>query len=104
VILGFDDTGGGLITSEIGSPVSDRIILVGLVGYGVCRFAAAFGFQKHPNVEAAAVNDPYLFIAGQTVPTPGFILIKGGVNVATHDVIIQHMAIYTGDCAFALTE
>lgn len=38
-------------------PVSDRKIRVGLVGYGVCRFSAAFGFQNHPNVEVAAVSD-----------------------------------------------
>ena len=37
--------------------VSDRKIRVGIVGYGVCRFGAAFGFQNHPNVEVAAVSD-----------------------------------------------
>src|ERR1044071_2989778 len=38
-------------------PVSDRKIRVGLVGYGVSKFAAAFGFQNHPNVEVVAVSD-----------------------------------------------
>jgi len=38
-------------------PVSDRKIRFGIVGYGVCRFGAAFGFQDHPNVEIAAVSD-----------------------------------------------
>ena len=38
-------------------PVSDRKIRVGLVGYGVCKFSAAFGFQNHPNVEVVAVSD-----------------------------------------------
>ena len=37
--------------------ISDRKVRVGLVGYGVCRFAAAFGFQNHPNVEVIAVSD-----------------------------------------------
>ncbi|HAM11303.1 MAG: oxidoreductase [Bacteroidetes bacterium GWE2_41_25] len=37
--------------------VSDRKIRVGLVGYGVCKFSAAFGFQNHPNVEVVAVSD-----------------------------------------------
>ena len=32
-------------------PVSDRKLRVGIVGYGVCRFGAEFGFQDHPNVE-----------------------------------------------------
>jgi hypothetical protein len=30
---------------------------VGIVGYGVCKFGAAFGFQNHPNVEVVAVSD-----------------------------------------------
>ncbi len=38
-------------------PVSDRRVRVGIVGYGVCRFGAEFGFQDHPNVEIVAVSD-----------------------------------------------
>jgi predicted dehydrogenase len=38
-------------------PVSDRKLRVGIVGYGVCRFGAEFGFQHHPNVEVVAVSD-----------------------------------------------
>jgi predicted dehydrogenase len=38
-------------------PVSDRKIKVGIVGYGVCKFGAAFDFQNHPNVEIVAVSD-----------------------------------------------
>jgi predicted dehydrogenase len=38
-------------------PVSDRKIRVGIVGYGLCQFGAAFGFQDHPNVEVVAVSD-----------------------------------------------
>ena len=39
------------------TPISDRKVRVGIVGYGVCRFGAAFGFQDHPNVEVVAVSD-----------------------------------------------
>ncbi len=38
-------------------PVSKRKVRVGIVGYGVCRFGAAFGFQDHPNVDVVAVSD-----------------------------------------------
>jgi len=38
-------------------PVSDRKLRVGIVGYGVCKFGAEFGFQNHPNVEVVAVSD-----------------------------------------------
>jgi hypothetical protein len=39
------------------TPVSERKVRVGIVGYGVCRFGAAFGFQDHPNVDVVAVSD-----------------------------------------------
>jgi predicted dehydrogenase len=38
-------------------PISDRKIRVGIAGYGVCGFGAAFHFQDHPNVTVAAVAD-----------------------------------------------
>ncbi len=56
-IQGFEDTGSGAGVSKVWAPVSDRKVRVGLVGYGVCKFAAAFGFQNHPNVEVVAVSD-----------------------------------------------
>lgn len=56
-IQGFEDTGSGVRTDKAWEPVSDRRIRVGIVGYGVCRFGAAFDFQNHPNVEVVAVSD-----------------------------------------------
>jgi len=44
-------------TAKPWEPVSDRKVRVGIVGYGVCQFGAAFGFQDHPNVEVVAVSD-----------------------------------------------
>jgi predicted dehydrogenase len=44
-------------TSKGWKPISDRKIRVGIVGYGFCKFGAAFGFQDHPNVEVVAVSD-----------------------------------------------
>lgn len=38
-------------------PTTDRKVRFGIVGYGVCRFGAKFGFQNHPNVEIVAVSD-----------------------------------------------
>ena len=56
-IQGFDKTDPGKLQNKAWRPVSDRKIRVGIVGYGVCRFGAAFGFQNHPNVQVAAVSD-----------------------------------------------
>jgi predicted dehydrogenase len=38
-------------------PVSDRKIRMGIVGFGVCQFGAAFSLQHHPNVQVVAVSD-----------------------------------------------
>src|SRR5687768_4524280 len=46
-IQGFEQTSEKSVSSKVWVPVSDRKIRVGLVGYGVCKFAAAFGFQHH---------------------------------------------------------
>ena len=43
--------------AEAWQPVSDRKIRVGIAGYGVCAFGAAFHFQDHPNVTVAAVAE-----------------------------------------------
>ncbi|HEY6644979.1 hypothetical protein [Povalibacter sp.] len=42
------------------------------------------------------ITEPFLTIAGQTAPSPGITLIKTGIDIATHDVIIQHLRIRTG--------
>lgn len=55
-IQGFEKTAEKK-SSKIWTPVSDRKVKVGLIGYGVCKFAAAFEFQNHPNVEIVAVSD-----------------------------------------------
>nr|WP_157073583.1 pectate lyase [Sphingomonas soli] len=43
-----------------------------------------------------AITEPYLTIAGQTAPSPGITLIKTGIDVKTHDVIIRHIRVRTG--------
>lgn len=57
VIPGFDQTRTDFDRTKTWKPFSDRKVRVGLVGYGVCRFSAAFEFQHHPNVEVVAVSD-----------------------------------------------
>lgn len=56
-IQGFENTASNTAKDKVWVPVSDRKLRVGLVGYGVCQFAAAFGLQDHPNVEVVAVSD-----------------------------------------------
>jgi hypothetical protein len=57
VIPGFEKTKTDPNTSKGWQPFSDRKIRVGIAGYGLCQFGAAWGFQNHPNVQVAAVTD-----------------------------------------------
>jgi pectate lyase len=43
------------------------------------------------------ISEPYLTIAGQTAPAPGITLIRGGIDIATHDVVIRHIRVRPGD-------
>ena len=56
-IQGFDEKPLNIENKKIWTPISDRKIRVGIVGAGVCKFGAMFGFQHHPNVEVVAVSD-----------------------------------------------
>ena len=42
------------------------------------------------------INEPFLTIAGQTAPSPGITIIKGGIDVKSHDIIIRHIRVRTG--------
>ncbi len=43
-----------------------------------------------------AISEPYVTIAGQTAPAPGITLIRGGVQITTHDVVLRHLRVRTG--------
>lgn len=57
VIPGFEKAAADPNASKNWQSVSDRKIRVGIAGYGLCKFGAAFEFQDHPNVEVVAVTD-----------------------------------------------
>lgn len=43
------------------------------------------------------VSEPFLTVAGQSAPEPGITIIRGGLNIRTHDVRIQHIRVRPGD-------
>lgn len=43
------------------------------------------------------ISNPNVTVAGHTAPFPGITLIKGGLIITTHDVIIKHLKIRPGD-------
>lgn len=42
------------------------------------------------------ISQPFATIAGQTAPSPGITIIRGGIDLRTHDVILSHIRVYTG--------
>ncbi len=42
------------------------------------------------------IKEPFLTIAGQTAPSPGITIIRGGIDLRGHDVIIRHIRVKTG--------
>jgi predicted dehydrogenase len=57
VIPGFEKGQNEPTAAKGWQPVSDRRIRVGIAGYGLCKFGAAFFYQNHPNVEVVAATD-----------------------------------------------
>ncbi len=46
------------------------------------------------------IREPFLTIAGQTAPSPGVTFIKGGIDIATHDVVVRHIRVRPGEAGF----
>ena len=42
------------------------------------------------------IREPFLTVAGQTAPSPGITIIKGGINIRANDVVVRHIRIRTG--------
>ncbi|MBT3290348.1 MAG: right-handed parallel beta-helix repeat-containing protein [Victivallales bacterium] len=43
------------------------------------------------------ISKPFLTIAGETAPSPGITLIRGGLGIRTHDVVVRHLRVRPGD-------
>jgi len=42
------------------------------------------------------IREPFITIAGQTAPSPGITIIRGGLILRGHDAIIRHLRVRTG--------
>jgi pectate lyase len=48
------------------------------------------------NGQQLQIREPHVTVAGQTAPSPGITLVRGGIATYTHDVIIQHLRVRPG--------
>ena len=51
--------------------------------------------------QTVVIREPFLTIAGQTAPSPGITFIRQEFQVATHDVVIRHLRVRTGEAGHA---
>ncbi len=42
------------------------------------------------------IKNPFVTIAGQTAPSPGITILRGGIDVTGHDVVVSHIRVLTG--------
>lgn len=52
--------------------------------------------------QTLVIEQPYLTIAGQTGPYPGITLIRGGIDIKTHDVVVRHLKVRPGSAGAAV--
>ncbi len=46
--------------------------------------------------QTLVVTEPFVTIAGQTAPSPGVTIIRAGIDIRTHDVIVRHLRVRPG--------
>lgn len=46
--------------------------------------------------DVLTIDEPYLTVAGQTAPSPGITIIRGGIDLKGHDVILSNLRVMTG--------
>lgn len=63
-------------------------------GARICVFEVGGRFSL---TKPLHIKNPYLTFAGQTAPSPGVVIVGAGLEVDTHDVLIQHMEVRVGD-------
>lgn len=99
--LGFTQTQGG----KGGKLV--KVISLSASGPGSLRAALEESGPRVVMFEVGGVIDlgrehlhltePFVTVAGETAPSPGITLIRGGIGIQTHDVIISHLRIRPGE-------
>jgi hypothetical protein len=46
--------------------------------------------------DSLLISEPFVTVAGQTAPSPGITIIRGGIDLKAHDSVISHIRVMTG--------
>jgi hypothetical protein len=49
------------------------------------------------NLKPLVISEPFVTVAGQTAPSPGITIIRAGIDMTTHDILLQHIRVRMGD-------
>lgn len=93
--------GGKLLRVTTLSPTGPGSLLEAIATKGPRTIVFEVGGVIDLGRETVRITEPYLTIAGQTAPMPGITLIRGGVDIATHDIVIRHIRIRPGEAGSA---
>lgn len=89
-VTNLDDKGPGSLRFGIESVEGPRVIIFDVSG--VIRLTSDLVVRND-----SQGRHGFLTIAGQTAPAPGITLANAGLTITSHDVLVQHIAIRTGD-------
>lgn len=102
---GFTATRGGedgrIVTVTTLAATGPGSLAAALAERGPRKIVFAVGGIIDLNGATLRIREPHLTIAGETAPSPGITLIRGGMGVGTHDVIIRHLRIRAGEAGRA---
>ena len=93
--------GGRVIRVTTLAPTGQGSLLEALESHGPRIVVFEVGGVIDLERRTVRIEQPYLTVAGQTAPSPGITLVRGGIDVATHDVIIQHLRVRPGEAGAA---
>ena len=82
-VTNLNDTGAGSLRAAMEATVP-RVVIFETSGY-------------IDLADMIRIKSPYITVAGQTAPSPGITLRKYGIEIQTHDVLLQHFAVRPGE-------
>lgn len=88
--------GGKIIRVTTLAPTGSGSLLEALETDGPRIIVFEVGGVIDMGLREIKLTKPYVTIAGQTAPSPGITLIRTGVDINTHDVIVRHIRVRTG--------
>jgi hypothetical protein len=89
--------GGRVFTVTTLEPSGRGSLAAALSGRGPRKIVFKVGGVIDLDGRRLIVSQPYVTIAGETAPSPGITLIRGGLSINAHDVIVRHLRVRVGE-------